>query len=185
MWSPSEWFAYGFAVTAVGFAVAVVTTPRILRAAVYLLVVLLAGAGIYVLLGADFLAGVQALVYVGGIVVVIVFAVMLTSAVDLREPPPALWRRLAAGAASLAFFGAATAAALYSPFAAPGAPSAPGNTQAIGEALLDAGAGGYVLPFELISLLLLSAALGAIVLARRVQPARAAQPGPGAERSPV
>lgn len=173
MWSPSEWFSYGIAVTAVGFAVAVVTTPRILRAAVYLLVVLLAVAGAYVMLGAEFLAGVQALVYVGGIVVVIVFAVMLTSSVELREAPPPAWRRLLAGLAALGFFGASAAAVLQPPFAAPRAPTAPGNTSAIGEALLDYGPAGYVIPFELISLLLLSAAIGGIVIARRVQPAKA------------
>lgn len=171
MWSPSDTFAYLLAVTAVGFAVAVVTTPRILRAAVYLLVVLLAGAGAYVLLGAEFLAGVQALVYVGGIVVVIVFAVMLTSAVELREAPPPRSRRALAGLAALLFFGAAAAAVLQPPFAAPLSSSAPGNVSAIGDALLDYGPAGYVLPFELISLLLLSAAVGGIVIARRVQPA--------------
>ena len=70
---------YGMAVAAVFFAVATVISRHIFRSAVYLMCVLLAGAGFYLLLGAEFLAGVQVLVYVGGIVVLLAFVVMLTS----------------------------------------------------------------------------------------------------------
>ena len=92
---------YVFAGLAVFFAIAVVSSRRILRAAVYLMSVLAMSAGFYVLLGAEFLAGVQILVYVGGIVILLVFAVMLTRSAELLEDKPSLTRKalglLAAG----------------------------------------------------------------------------------------
>jgi NADH:ubiquinone oxidoreductase subunit 6 (subunit J) len=75
---------YVIASMALALAIAVTTSRRLLRAAVYLMGVLLMSAGLYVMLGAEFLAGVQILVYVGGIVVLIVFAVMLTRSAELQ-----------------------------------------------------------------------------------------------------
>ena len=74
----SDMLFYLFASAAIVAALAAVTSRRILRAAVYLMFVLINTAALYALLGAYFLAGLQLLVYVGGIVVLIVFAVMLT-----------------------------------------------------------------------------------------------------------
>jgi len=159
---------YGFATFSILLALLVVTTRRILRAAVYLMAVLGASAAFFVLLGAEFLAGVQILVYIGGIVVLLVFAVMLTRSVDLLEEQPSLIRKLLGGLVS-AFFFVTTALILTSTnFSVLRGGAQPlNNTAELGKKLLDYGADGFVLPFEIISLLLLGAVIGGIVIARK------------------
>jgi len=159
---------YLFALLAVLFAVLTVTTQRILRAAVCLMAVLLITAALYVLLGAEFLAGIQVLVYVGGIVVVLVFAVMLTHSVDLIETKPAASRKFFAFLAALSFF--AISLYSYSQVSWAARVKAEDMLQAapqIGRLLLSSGSQGYLIPFELISLLLLAAVIGGIVIARK------------------
>ncbi len=162
---------YALGAFAVLCALAVVNARRLLRAALALMFVLLASAGLYLLLGAEFLAGVQVLVYVGGIVILIVFAVMLTSAADLLEDNPRFGRKLAGAVASIGFL--ALAGTVFSRIAlrapAPGT-HPPDDASAIGRKLLDFGAEGYVLPFEIVSLLLLAAVIGGIVIARKTPP---------------
>ena len=148
-------------------AIAVVAAKRILRSAVALAATLVSTAGLYILLDYDFIAGIQLLVYVGGIVVLIVFAVMLTSSLELVEVHPPLRRRALAALASALFLVTALAALSLTDFKLTTEGSPPGNIAAeLGRKLLDTGAGGYVLPFEIISLLLLAAVLGGIVVAR-------------------
>lgn len=162
---------YLFAFVAILLALAVVNTRRLLRAAIFLMGVLLTSAALYILLNAEFLAGVQVLVYVGGIVVLIVFAVMLTRSADLQADKPS-WKRQALAAVGSIGFLALTAGVFCTmklPAAANEGPALD-NTQAIGRTLLDQGGGGYVLPFEIISLLLLAAAIGGIVVARKTPP---------------
>jgi NADH-quinone oxidoreductase subunit J len=160
-----------FAVIAVGFALAVVTTARILRAAVYLAGLLVASAAFYLLLRNEFLAGVQILVYVGGIVVLLVYAIMLTTSMDLREERPHVIRRLNALAASAAFFAITVFAMRATEFkTAPDAPPPESDVAEIGRRLFDVGADGYVLPFEIISLLLLAVLIGGVVVARKNPP---------------
>ncbi len=158
---------YLFGLVAVLGALVVVGAKRILRSAVGLAVTLVCSAGFYFLLDYDFIAGVQILVYVGGIVVLIVFAVMLTSSLEwVEDHPSALGQALAAGAALL-FFGVAMSALSLTDFAPTESVSTPDNIAAeIGRRMLDTGPGGFVLPFELISLLLLAAVIGGIVIAR-------------------
>ncbi|MFQ5606920.1 MAG: NADH-quinone oxidoreductase subunit J [Candidatus Zixiibacteriota bacterium] len=158
---------YFLGAIAVFGAIVVVVARRILRSAIALALTLVCSAGLYILLDYDFIAGVQVLVYVGGIVVLIVFAVMLTSSLELVEALPPLRRRALAASASALFFLTALAAfsLTHFPLATEGSP--PGDIAAeLGRKLLDTGSGGYVLPFELISLLLLAAVLGGIVIAR-------------------
>jgi NADH-quinone oxidoreductase subunit J len=154
-------------------AVAVVTSDRIFRAAVYLMGVLALSAAFYLFMGAELMAGIQLLVYVGGIVVLLVFAVMLTSTVETREAKPALTRKLLGLLVAGGFFAVSATVFVSAEFAvvAPGALPA-NNAVAIGEALLNTGAGGYVLPFELIALLLLAAVMGGIVVARKSEAPR-------------
>ena len=95
---------YILAIVSLLMAIHVVKSRRLLRAALSLMAVLVASAGFYIMLGYEFLAGVQVLVYVGGIVVLIVFAIMLTSRVDLLETSPPLHRKYLGLFASLAFF---------------------------------------------------------------------------------
>ncbi len=162
---------YCLAATAVVLAVSVVSARRLLRGAIALMGVLLMSAGLYVLLGAAFLAGIQVLVYVGGILVLIVFAIMLTRSADLQEDRPSPMRKALGAVAALAFFAITVAAMLSLPIAhGTGAPAAQDETKAIGRALLDYGANGYALPFEIISLLLLAAVIGGIVVARKTPP---------------
>jgi NADH-quinone oxidoreductase subunit J len=164
---------YAFAAIAVIMAVAVVTARRLLRAAVFLMGVLFVSAGFYVLLGAEFLAGIQVLVYVGGIVVLIVFAVMLTHSEELQMDNPPLRRKVLACLAAVVFL--LMTAGVFSTtrfYAVRSGPQPTDSTKEIGRSLLDSGKDGYVLPFEVISLLLLAAAIGGIVVARKVPPPR-------------
>jgi len=162
---------YVIAAMSLIFALITVTARRLLRSAVALMFVLVLSAGFYVMLAAEFLAGVQVLVYVGGIVVVIVFVIMLTSSVDLLEERPALGRKVLGGLAALGFFISTALVFLTNVF-----PTATGRAQtvdsarAIGTALLDYGPRGYVVPFEIISLLLLAALVGGIAVARKSPP---------------
>ena len=162
---------YVLGAVAVLLALALVNARRLLRAAIYLMGVLAASAGLYILLGAEFLAGIQVLVYVGGIVVLIVFAVMLTRSADLLVDKPTLGRMVLGGATSIAFLILSATTLWFSDFGVIHDGAAPkDNTLAIGKQLLDTGAGGYVLPFEIISLLLLGAIIAGIVIARKVPP---------------
>lgn len=159
---------YVFATLAVLFALAVVCSRRILRAAVYLMAVLGMSAGFYLLLGAEFLAGVQILVYVGGIVVLLVFAIMLTASTDMIEEKPSLFRKAAGLFAAGGFLTASIAVFYMSGFPAMRQSVTAGSaTREIGLHILSYGPDGYVLPFEMISLLLLGVAIGGIVLARK------------------
>ncbi len=162
---------YLLAASAVVLALAVVHSRRLLRAAIYLMGVLVASAGLYIMLAAEFLAGIQVLVYVGGIVVLIVFAIMLTRSAELLEDHPSGGRQAAGAVAAMLFFALSAAILWTTPFALPDPGSQPVNDALlIGKQLLNAGSGGFVLAFELISLLLLAAAIGGIVVARKTPP---------------
>ncbi len=162
---------YGFAAAAMVLALAVTISCNLLRAAVCLMGVLSIQAAFYILLAADFLAGVQVLVYVGGIVVVIAFVVTLTRSSQLLMDHPSPLRMLLAIAVAAGFAGVSIAALWMSAFHQPGmAHSTMDSTRAIGMALLDTGGSGYVLPFEVISVLLLAAMIGGIVIARKTPP---------------
>lgn len=166
---------YLLAAISLTLAWSVVTGRRILRAAVALMGVLAASAGLYVLLDSPFLAGVQVLVYVGGIVVLLVFAVMLTRTTELLEDKPKLSRQLLGGAVAGAFFLLSWHMMTSAPLAGRTLSSLPKNdVAAIGRSLLDTGPNGYALPFEVVSLLLLTAMIGGIVIARK--PSSAAEP---------
>jgi len=158
-------------VIAIAFAIAAVITKRIFRSAIYLMGTLTTSAAFYILLGAEFLAGVQILVYVGGIVVLIVFAVMLTSSNELMEDAPSPMRKLAGYVVATVFYVTTVYMFLATKFKITGDKKAQqfSDTAAIGRKLLDAGTTGYVLPFEIISLLLLCVVIGAIVIARKTK----------------
>lgn len=158
---------YVLAAGAVLFALLVVSTRRMLRAAVYLMLVLLLTAGLYGELGSEFLAAIQILVYIGGVVAVMVFVILLTDSVDKRDNPAPRRRRVAAALASLAFLGLSSVAVLSTDFPVAAGDPVREPARAIGAAFLDRGSGGWLLPFELVSLLLLAAVIGGIVIARK------------------
>lgn len=162
---------YFTAISSLLLALITVTNRRLLRAAVGLMGVLILTSAFYLLLDAEFLAGVQILVYVGGIVVLMVFAIMLTQRVDLREDLPSPGRRKLALLVSLGLILGPGLICVTAPFPVDTTlPRVSDHTLEIGKALLDPGAQGFVLPFEIISLLLLAAAVGGIVIARKTPP---------------
>lgn len=158
---------YLFALVSIVGALIAVRSVRILRAAVGLAVTLVAAAALYALLGSGFLAAIQILIYVGGIVVLIVFAVMLTSSNEMREPKPSFTRELLAIAAGLLFTIVSVAAVSQTEFSFVHEKQSPdSDAAALGRLMLDSGSSGYLIAFETISLLLLAAVIGAIVVAR-------------------
>jgi NADH-quinone oxidoreductase subunit J len=160
---------YTLAALILGFGVLVITTRNTVHSILFLVANFLCIAGLYATLGAPFLAVIQVVVYAGGIVVLYLFVVML---VNLKRPPEAHQDRRRQGR-----LGAALAAALLAEvvaiavywFAAPpglvppAPPLGPNNVALIGLMLYR----DYLVPFELASMLLLVAMVGAIVLARR------------------
>lgn len=149
-------------------AVLAVTTRRILRAATYLLFVLFGTAGIYFLLGYTFLGSVQIMVYAGGIVVLYVFSILLTSGEGDRAEKLKRSRLLAGLFTMIAGLGIILFITLKHNFLQTGnlAPQEI-NIHAIGNALLSSDKYGYILPFEAISILLLACIIGGIIIARK------------------
>ena len=152
------------AVVAIG-ALGVVLLPSIVYSAFLLGGVFLSVAGLYLLLNASFVAAAQVLVYVGAVNVLILFAIMLVNKKeDLAAIPGLAVRRLLSGAVCAGLFVLLLRVAFTTPWALPGpTPIGEEATIRIGEHLFS----DYLLPFELASVLLLMAMIGAIVLARR------------------
>ncbi len=150
------------------FSVLTIASRRMLRSAVYLLFVLIGTSGLYFLLDYQFLAGVQITLYAGGIVVLIIFSILLTSHISHKFKRPAAWK-LWMGLTVLVFgSGTALWVLLLHPFSKnPAVKDVPVDMHLIGNQLLGMGKNGYVLPFELISVLLLAAMVAAIIVAKK------------------
>ena len=158
-----------FAILTLGGALGVVASRNLIHGALYLIVSLFGGAGFFVLLSAPFIAVVQVLVYIGAIAILIIFAVMLTrSMTTLRELYNRQWWLSALVGALL--FVLLTVAVIVPVWGGNGTRSDQpvsdevATTQDLGVALVDGNQ--YVLPFEVASLLLTGAMIGAIVIAR-------------------
>ena len=149
------------------FSVLTVTSRRILRAAVYLLFVLISTAGLYYMLNYNFLAAVQLTVYAGGIVVLIIFSILLTSHLSERAVMAPLKQSILSALATLAGAMLTLMTILRFSFV-PNAGADPKlNMTDIGNSLVSYKRDGYALPFEVISILLLAAMIGAIVVAKK------------------
>jgi NADH-quinone oxidoreductase subunit J len=135
---------------------------NIVHSAFALLATFFGVAGLYAFLAADLIAVIQLLVYVGGVLVLIVFAVMLTGRIgEARVSNPSLGR--VPGLVALIVVGGLMTYVAVCVFGGAGRPDpAQPTTAAMGNALLST----YVLPFEVISILLLAVLLGAVTLAR-------------------
>lgn len=144
-----------------------ITTRRILRAAVYLLCVLLSTAGLYFMLKYEFMAAVQLTLYAGGIVVLIIFSILLTSHITHRFKHPDLVKLIMGVSVALVGAGMVIATLLSHQFVATTAPAINSDMTTIGTQLLSTEKNGYVLPFELISILLLASMIAAIVIAKK------------------
>lgn len=149
------------------FSVLTITSRRILRAAIYLLTVLLATSGLYFLLNYEFMAAVQITLYAGGIVVLIIFSILLTSHISEKFERPALANVIAGSATGLAGSIIAIWSILKFPFAASEEPAMEVNMKEVGMHLMSTGHYGYALPFEVISILLLAAMISAIIIAKK------------------
>jgi NADH-quinone oxidoreductase subunit J len=145
-------------------AVAVVTARNVVHAALYLVVTLAAVGITFLLLGAEFVGWVQILIYVGAIVILFLFGLMLTKAPIGRDALDYQNRAVGAVVAVVVAIGLGSLILRAWPLdTTPAAASAPGGSDVLGSALFTT----YVLPFEAVSFLLLAALIGAIVLARR------------------
>ena len=149
------------------FSVLSITTRRILRAAVYLLFVLVATSGLYFLLKYQFMAAVQLTLYAGGIVVLIIFSILLTHHITHRFNRPELTNLLMGISVAVIGSGVVLATLLTHTFKAANVTELPVDMTEIGNQLLSTGKNGYVLPFELISILLLAAMIAAIIVAKK------------------
>jgi NADH-quinone oxidoreductase subunit J len=138
-----------------------VATRNVVYAALFLLLSLLAVAGLYLLIFAQFLALVQVLIYGGAITIVLLFAIMLTRAFEFPRIADNSQRPLAIIAA-LVVFGVFTGAFLVRAPRVEGPPTGPANLAALGQPLFTQ----WAIPFEIASLVLLVALIGAIIIAR-------------------
>ncbi len=144
-------------------ALAVVTSRNLVHAALFLAATLAGIGGVFLVLGADFVAFVQIVVYVGAVAVLFLFGLMLTRAPIGREALDSDNRGLGAGVA-LAMFGVLVALIVQAfRDATAGLPVATLDIGALGTALFST----WVLPFEIASMLLLGALVGTVLLARR------------------
>ena len=154
-----------------GTAVLAVTSRKIFRSAIWLLFSLVGVAALYFWMQVEFVAAVQIIVYVGGVVVLIIFSIFLTHHSGSELPKPPLKRILFSLLAVLFGFAFSyriiaeygfNALTTTKPFIVP--------VSAIGEQMLDTQKYGFVLPFEVVSMLLLAAMIGCIVIAIKSVP---------------
>lgn len=156
-----------FSAIIVLFSILTVTSRRILRAATFLLFVLVSTAGLFFMLNYQFLAAVQLTLYSGGIMVLIIFSILLTSHISQKFEPVG-WKKtvFSAIAAIIGLILTLTTILQYK-FSAGTAAAQELNMRVIGSSLLNYNENGFVLPFEVISVLLLAAMIAAIVIAKR------------------
>ena len=148
-----------------------VTTKHIMRAATYLIFVLFGTAGLYFLMGYTFLGSVQVMVYAGGVVVLYIFALMLTGQHDNDEKVPAATIKNAAaliaslGGAALMLFIFISHKFATTVLTAPSEQLT--SVKTLGTQLVASDKYGFLLPFEAVSILLLACIIGGLVIARK------------------
>ena len=143
----------------------VVFSPSLVHSAVSLMFTLFGVAGLYVFLYADFIAGTQVVIYVGGILVLIIFGVMLTNRIDKSSIAASSQNQFIGGLASVAIF-ILLVSIIYNTKWHDGTTQIVENTTPVlGKMLLT----DYLLPFEIASILLLASLIGAALLARKLR----------------
>lgn len=158
---------YFFSAVIVIFSILTVTSRRILRAATFLLFVLLGTAAFYFILNYAFMGALQITLYAGGIVVLIIFSILLTSHVGDKFEPIGWGKMIASALVSMFGAGFTLYVLLNNDFGSASIAGPDASVKNIGTALLSYERNGFVLPFEVVSLLLLAAIVGAIVIARK------------------
>jgi NADH-quinone oxidoreductase subunit J len=162
-------FFYAIAAVIVYSGIRVVTTKNVVHAALYLVAVLASVAAQYILLAAEFVAATQVLVYIGAIVVLFLFGIMLTRAKLGADQDLTHKQWWGAAATAVVLFGV-MAYALIDEYGSKAMPADPqittvngSNTATVSDSIFST----YLIPFEVVSVLLLAALVGAIVLARK------------------
>ena len=156
---------YLIALIMIVFAIKAVSSRKMLRAVIYLLFVLMGIAGIYFLVDYSFMAAIQLAVYAGGVIVLIIFSVLLVHHIELRLEVSNLTQRVLAGLLSLS----GLTLTLYAIFTYEFKPVENYNSievRDIGLGMLSYNEGGFILPFEVISVLIVAVMIGAIVIAK-------------------
>lgn len=156
-----------FSAIIIVFSILTITTRKILRAAVYLLFVLIATSGLYFMLNFQFMAAVQLTLYAGGIVVLIIFSILLTHHIDHKFDIPSWKKVVPAALAASAGLALTIHTILTFPFKTSENITPDVNMKLIGNQLMSVDHNGYALPFEVISILLLAAMIGAIIIAKK------------------
>jgi NADH-quinone oxidoreductase subunit J len=162
-------FFYAFAVLVLGGAIFTVTRRNAVHSAISLIVSLIGVAGLYLLQQAEFLFAVQIVLYVGGIMVLFLFVIMLVN-LDQAARERQFNRQwgiallcVAAVGVEIAYFVRKGASSFQLPKASPAAATVGGNTEQIADVLFHQ----YLLPFEIASVLLLVAVVGSVVMAKK------------------
>lgn len=156
---------YLIALIMIIFAIKAVSSRKMLRAVVYLLFVLMGISGIYFMVDYTFMAAIQLAVYAGGVIVLIIFSVLLVHHIELRLDVSKLSQRIIAGILSLGSL-ALTLFAIYTYDFKEVENYNRIEVSDIGHGMLSYKAGGFILPFEVISVLLVAVMIGAIVIAK-------------------
>ena len=156
---------YILAVVIIGMAIASVTSKKMLRSVIYLLFVLMGISGLYFLLDYNFLAAVQLTVYAGGVIVLIIFSVFLIHHIEMELHMEKLSRKISAAIISIGGIATFLWVIWNHNFKVVENQNSI-EVRAIGLKLLSTGDGGFILPFEVISILLLAAMVGAIIVAK-------------------
>jgi NADH-quinone oxidoreductase subunit J len=155
------------AIVIVVFSLMAVTTRLIIRSATYLLFVLIASAGLYLLMGYQFLAGVQVAVYAGGIMVLYIFSILLTNhpGMDVKFEKPG--RMFIAALAAIAGLGICGHIIFHNISKVYDYVETTPDIHQIGLTMMGTDKYQYLLPFEAISILLLACIIGGIMIARK------------------
>jgi NADH-quinone oxidoreductase subunit J len=156
---------YILALIMIVFAIASVTSKKMLRSVIYLLFTLCGIAGIYFLIDYNFLAAIQLTVYAGGIIVLIIFSVVLVHHIEMELTLAKRSKQILTGLACLVGLGVFLTTIYGHQFNVV-ENSVTTTTEDIGYGLLSYETGGFILPFEVISVLLLASMIGAIVIAK-------------------
>ena len=154
-----------------GAALLAVTTRKIFRSAIFLLFSLIGTAALFFWMGVEFVAAVQIIIYVGGIVVLIIFSIFLTQKSGEEMPKPIRNRSLFSALALLFGFAFIYHLIYKYQFSQPGPHLFNVKVSDIGIQMLSTTEHGFVLPFEVVSILLLASMIGCIVIAMKIKPA--------------
>ena len=164
--SPSQIIFYLISAFILGAGLLAVTSKKIFRSAIWLLTSLVGVAALYFWMQVEFIAAVQIIVYVGGIVILIIFSIFLTQQSGKEMPAPLMKRKIFSILAAL--FGLGFSFNLINGYGfTPSGKTFTVPVAQIGTQMLSTREHGYVLPFEVVSMLLLAAMIGCIVIAMK------------------